>query len=153
MMNPGIILNNRILDVAFISMAIAQLYKFIVTAIRQKQIVWSRLWETGGMPSSHSSSVAALTTAIAICEGLSSIEFAISAVFSVIVMYDASGIRKAAGQHANIINQITEFFTATFNKDFKPQKLKELLGHDKVEVLIGAFLGIAVAFAMKDYLS
>lgn len=151
-MGSGIIFNNRILDVVFISMFIAQLYKLAESFFKKKKIIWSRLWETGGMPSSHSSSVVALTTAIAFTQGLNSGAFAISAVLAVIVMYDAAGIRKAAGEHAGAINQLTEFIIAAFDKRFKNEKLKELLGHSYTEVLAGAILGFLIAFLMKGYL-
>jgi len=82
-------------------------------------MIWSRLWETGGMPSSHSSSVVALATAVAITEGLNSVGFAISTVFAIIVMYDAAGIRKAAGEHASVINQLTEFFMTALIKSLR----------------------------------
>lgn len=151
-METGIIFNNKVLDVVLISMLSAQLYKLFETLFRKKKMIWSRLWETGGMPSSHSSSVVALATAVAITEGLNSVGFAISAVFAIIVMYDAAGIRKAAGEHASVINQLTEFFMTAFDKKFKNEKLKELLGHSYPEVFAGAVLGFVVALLMKGYL-
>jgi acid phosphatase family membrane protein YuiD len=151
-MNSGIIFGNKLLDVVFISMFVAQLYKLVSTYFIKKRIVWSRLWETGGMPSSHSSSVIALTTAIAITDGMRSIAFAISVVFSIVVMYDAAGIRKAAGEHAGVINQLTDFFSAAFDKKFHNEKLKELLGHSRTEVLAGAILGFVIAILFKGYL-
>ncbi|MDP4238478.1 MAG: divergent PAP2 family protein [Bacteroidota bacterium] len=151
-MGTGIIFNNRILDVVFISMVSAQLYKLIESLFRKRKIIWTRLWETGGMPSSHSSSVVALTTAIGITQGLNTGAFAVSTVLSVIVMYDAAGIRKAAGEHAGVINQLTEFIIAAFDKRFKNEKLKELLGHSYSEVLAGAILGFLIGFLLKGYL-
>jgi uncharacterized protein len=151
-MDSGIIFKNKILDVVFVSMVVAQLYKLVSTSILQKKMSWSRLWNTGGMPSSHSSSVVALATCIGFTEGLGSAMFAISVVFSIIVMYDASGIRKAAGEHAGILNQFTEFFNTVFEKKFKHENLKELLGHSRSEVLAGAVLGFLIAFFMKGYL-
>lgn len=151
-MDSGIIFGNKILDVVFISMFVAQFYKLISTFFIKKSVVWSRLWETGGMPSSHSSSVMALTTSIAITEGMSSVAFAISVVFSIVVMYDASGIRKAAGEHAGVINQLTDFFSTAFDKKFSNEKLKELLGHSRTEVFAGAVLGLLIALLMKNYL-
>lgn len=151
-MDTGITFGNKVLDVVLISMIAAQFYKLVSTLFIQKKFVWSRLWETGGMPSSHSSSVVALSTAIAFTEGMDSTTFAICAVFSVIVMYDAAGIRKAAGEHAGIINQLTDFFTTVFDKKFHNEKLKTLLGHSKSEVFAGAVLGFLVAFLLKGYL-
>jgi uncharacterized protein len=151
-MSSGIIFGNKILDVVFISMFAAQLYKFVSSSIIKKKMAWSRLWETGGMPSSHSSSVIALVTAVAITEGFKSIVFAISVVFSIVVMYDAAGIRKAAGEHAGIINQLTDFFSLKYDKRFHNEKLKELLGHSKLEVLVGAIVGLLIVLLMKGYL-
>jgi uncharacterized protein len=151
-MDAGIILKNKVLDIVFLSMIVAQLYKFISVSIIEKKLAWSRLWNTGGMPSSHTSSVVALTTSIAFTEGISSGMFAICVVFSIIVMYDAAGIRKAAGEHAGIINQFTEFLNTVFEKKFKHENLKELLGHSRSEVFAGAVLGFLIAFMMKGYL-
>jgi len=151
-MSSGIILGNKTLDVVLISMVGAQLYKFVSSSIIKKRFVWPRLWESGGMPSSHTSSVIALTTAVAITDGLKSIAFAICVVFSIVVMYDASGIRKEAGEHANVINQLTEFFSLKYDKKFHNEKLKELLGHSRSEVFAGAIAGFLIAFLMKGYL-
>ncbi len=151
-MESGIILNNKWLDVTLVSMIVAQVYKLFSSLIIEKRLNWKRFWETGGMPSSHTSSVVALTSSVAITEGLHSVIFAISTVFSIVVMYDASGVRKAAGQHAGVINELTDFFTMAFDKKFKNEKLKELLGHSRSEVFAGAILGIAVALLMRGYL-
>jgi acid phosphatase family membrane protein YuiD len=151
-MSSGVIFGSKILDVAAISMVVAQLYKFISTIFLQKKVVWSRLWETGGMPSSHSSSVVTLTTAVALTEGTRGVAFPICVVFAIIVMYDATGVRKEAGEHAGILNQLTEFFNASFEKKFKTEKLKELLGHSRTEVLAGIILGLIVPFIFKRYL-
>lgn len=151
-MSPGIIFENKIIDVVFVSMALAQIYKVFSSLYKQKAFIISRLWETGGMPSSHSSSVTALSAAIAITQGINTAAFAICVVFSIVVMYDASGIRKAAGEHAGILNELTDFFSSTFGQTFKTGRLKELLGHSFIEVAIGAILGIAVALLMKPYL-
>lgn len=151
-MDSGIIFGSKILDVVFISMFAAQFYKFVSASLLRRKFMWSRLWETGGMPSSHSSSVTALTTAVAISEGTSSIAFSICVVFAIIVMHDASGIRRAAGEQAEVINKLTEFFDSKFGKRFDNEKLKELLGHSRSEVFVGGFLGIAIAFIMRQYL-
>jgi len=151
-MGSGIIFGNKTLDVVFLSMLIAQLYKLVTSSIIKKKMDWSRLWETGGMPSSHSASVISLVTAIGITEGVQSIGFAISVVFSIVVMYDAAGIRKAAGEHAGIINQLTDFFSLKYDKKFHNEKLKELLGHSRLEVLIGAIVGFLVSILLRGYL-
>ncbi len=151
-MSSGIIFGNKVLDVVLIAMVSTQLYKFISSSIVKRKIIWSRLWETGGMPSSHSASVVSLTTAVAITEGVHSVAFAVSVVFSIVVMYDAAGIRKAAGEHAGIINQITGILSSKYHIKFNNEKLKELLGHSRLEVLMGAIGGFLLAFLMKRYL-
>jgi len=151
-MSSGIIFNNKILDVVLVAMVITQLYKFFSSSIIKRKIAWSRLWETGGMPSSHSASVISLTTAVAITEGLHSVAFAVSVVFSIVVMYDAAGIRKAAGEHAGIINQITEILSTKYHIIFNNEKLKELLGHSRLEVVMGAIVGFLIAFFLRGYL-
>lgn len=151
-MKEGIFLNNRILDVVFIAWFIAQFYKVVATIVYDKSFNIRRLWETGGMPSSHSSTVSALTTSIGIVYGLSSPIFAITIIFSSIVMYDAAGIRRAAGKQAGVINQMLEKFTAKIGEKIHDEKLKELLGHTPFEVLVGCILGIIIAFLFKSYL-
>jgi len=151
-MGQGIILGNKWLDVTLISMLAAQFYKLFSSLVIEKRLNWKRFWETGGMPSSHTSSVVALSASVAITEGLHSAVFAISVVFSIVVMYDAAGVRKAAGQHAGVINELTDFFTIAFDKKFKNEKLKELLGHSRSEVFAGAILGVVVALLMRGYL-
>ena len=146
------IFNNPTLVVALISWVLGQTIKLVIDYIYTHRWDGSLLFRAGGMPSSHSSSVVALTTAVAFTQGLNSGAFAISAVLAVIVMYDAAGIRKAAGEHAGVINQLTEFIIAAFDKRFKNEKLKELLGHSYSEVIVGAVLGFLIAFLMKRYL-
>lgn len=127
--------------------------KFIVT----REFTPSIAFSTGGMPSSHSAAVTSLTTAIGITEGLASPLFAISAVFSVITMYDASGIRRHAGRHAVVLNRLIGDLQMFFEhaKDWnrkeqyeKRQELKELLGHEPSEVFFGGVTGILVAIML-----
>ncbi len=151
-MDKGIILGNNILDVVFVAWFVAQFYKVITSIITEKKITLKRFWETGGMPSSHSSTVSALTTAIGISQGVSSVLFALSTVFAVIVMHDAAGIRRAAGKQASVLNRIGQSLSKIFDDRFNEIQLKELLGHNPVEVFVGALLGIAVAFVMRFHL-
>ena len=148
----GIILGNKILDVTFIAWFIAQFYKVLSTCIIQKKIDMKRLFETGGMPSSHSSTVSCLSTCIGIIYGKQSGYFAISVILAVIVMYDAIGIRRAAGKHAGVLNRMIDKLSNKIGEMFKDEKLKELLGHTQMEVLAGMILGIVVAFMFKNYL-
>lgn len=101
-----------------------------------------RFVQTGGMPSSHAASVAALSTSIGLTEGFRSTMFGVTLFFSLIVMYDAAGLRRAAGQHAAVLNRLID---EHFRDQTETQRLMELLGHTPLEVLIGALLGVATA--------
>ncbi len=151
-MSSGIILGNKILDVVVVAWFIAQFYKVIRSLVVEKRINLRRFWETGGMPSSHASTVSSLAAAVGISQGVGSVLFAISAVFALIVMHDASGIRRAAGKQAGVLNALGKSLSNLFEEKFHQEQLKELLGHTPVEVLAGAILGVAVAFLMKGYL-
>ncbi|GMT45747.1 MAG: membrane protein [bacterium] len=151
-MEAGIIFGNKILDVVFVAWFIAQFYKVFSSIIVEKKFNVKRLWETGGMPSSHSSTVSALATTIGISQGPASPLFAISVVFAIIVMHDAAGIRRAAGKQAGVLNSLRKSLSKLFDEKLGEVQLKELLGHSPLEVLAGAILGIAVAFIMKSYL-
>jgi len=151
-MASGFILGNKILDVVVVAWFIAQFYKVVRSLIVEKRLNIRRFWETGGMPSSHSSTVSALATAVGISQGVSSVLFAISVVFAIIVMHDASGIRRAAGKQAGVLNELRKSLSNIFEEKFHQEQLKELLGHTPVEVMAGAVLGIIIAFIMKGYL-
>ena len=115
-----------------------QAFKVVYELIKYKKLNIRRMWGSGGMPSSHSALVCSLTTIVALVDGMASTTFAISLVLSGVVMYDAAGVRRAAGKQARVLNQIIE------NKgDINVQeKLKELLGHTPLEVFVGAAVGI-----------
>ena len=134
---------NKVLIAALLGWVIAQILKFIWVLITEKKIDISRITGSGGMPSSHSAFVSSMTTAVGITEGFGSAEFAIAFVISFIVMYDASGVRKAAGDQAKVINDLQEMLHAEV-----PVYLKELLGHTRLEVIVGCLLGIAIALCM-----
>lgn len=133
-----------VLVTALISWFIAQLIKVIHTIIKNKKLDFRRFVGSGGMPSSHSSTVTSLATAVGIEEGFLGSEFAIATVMALVVMYDAAGVRRAAGQQAKILNKIVEEWEhADFAQTDK--RLKELLGHTPKEVFVGAILGIVIA--------
>jgi hypothetical protein len=102
-----------------------------------------RFVETGGMPSSHSASVAALSTAVGLQEGFGSALFGVTLYFSLIVMYDAAGLRRAAGKQAAVLNRLIESHFKSPQDD--TQRLMELLGHTPFEVLVGGLLGVLTA--------
>jgi acid phosphatase family membrane protein YuiD len=120
----------------------------VLFAVLERQINWRRLIDTGGLPSAHSAFVCGLATGVARTEGLQSSVFAVAAVFATVVMYDAVSLRREAGKHADVLN---ELLLLSFIQDaFKERKaLKELLGHTPLEVVAGAALGIATGFAIN----
>jgi uncharacterized protein len=138
------LLANRIAQATFISWAVAQLLKVLVELLWRHKLNLRLLTSAGGMPSSHSASVCALTAAIALREGTGSTLFVLSLVFAIIVMYDAAGVRRAASIQARILNQIIdELFQG---HPISETHLRELIGHTPIEVFAGAVLGIAGAW-------
>ena len=129
-----------------VAWSIAQAAKVILTSVRQRRLNLRVLAETGGMPSSHSAIVMGLTTAIGKYAGLTSAAFAIALIFSIVVMYDAAGLRRAAGRQAAVLNRLVE--DLVHMRGVEEQKLRELLGHTPVEVLVGAVLGVAVGLIL-----
>lgn len=141
------IFHNQILMTAIVSWALAQLIKIIIELIRTHRINWQLIFATGGMPSSHSSLVVALATATGLRQGFYSSLFAISTVLAFVVLYDAQGIRRQAGNQARIINRMLQNVE---NAGIKVDKnLKELLGHTPIQVMGGTILGIIVALVMN----
>lgn len=129
--------------VPFTTIVICQIIKFFVEAIITKKFNIYRLINgAGGMPSSHSSFVTSLTTIIGLNEGFDSVFFAISLIFSLVVMYDAMGVRYETGKQAEILNVLVKG-----NKTFKERTilLKEKVGHMPIEVFCGFILGIVIA--------
>lgn len=141
------IFSNKIINAAFVSWLLAQLIKFVIIFISTRKIDISRLYGSGGMPSSHASTVMTLLTCVIRIEGFESVNTAISALFAFIVMYDATGVRRAAGKQAEILNIIIENWSINNNK-LVGLKLKELIGHTPVQVFFGAALGILIGIVM-----
>lgn len=135
---------NSVLWTAVIGWAAAQALKVILTLIIYRKLDFTRLTGSGGMPSSHSAFVVALTMAVGFTNGFNSVSFAICAVMSFVIMYDAAGVRRSAGQQAAILNKLVETWGKE-DKSLTEKKLKELLGHTPVEVIAGAILGIIIA--------
>ena len=137
------ILSNQVLLVAVLSWAIAQSLKLVTTFTQEKKWDFTKLVSAGGMPSSHSAFVTALTIGIGQVEGYHTSLFATAAVLSFIVMYDAAGVRWESGQQAAAINRIIHMLQ---DPDIKLERqLKEILGHTPLQVIAGAVLGIIVA--------
>lgn len=135
------LLNNYVLIVAVISWFTAQVLKTITNLIITKEFKLERMFGAGGMPSAHSASVCSLATAVARKVGVSSVEFGIVFLVAIIVMYDATGVRRAAGKNAKAINTIMRKDNEMKDKEI----LKESLGHTPLEVVAGALLGILIA--------
>ncbi|ONI38820.1 hypothetical protein AN639_06975 [Candidatus Epulonipiscium fishelsonii] len=141
----GELIRNRILGAAILSWFIAQLIKLIIAWYNTGEMDFSKLTSAGGMPSSHSSFTMALAVGVGQVYGYDSALFAISAVFSFVVMYDATNVRLEAGKQAQVLNRLVENIQFNNNFIFKFDiKLKELLGHTPLQVLAGAILGIIV---------
>ena len=133
------ILHNTPLLAALAAWTIAQGTKILLTLLLERQLDLTRIVGTGGMPSSHSALTMALSFGIGKYWGFDSPYFAIALIFSFVVMYDAAGIRRAAGKQAEIINMLI-----LHHQMPDMEKLKELLGHTPLEVAVGAILGIGI---------
>lgn len=135
-------LNNKFIWVPVSIWFLIQIWKFIFDLIKNRKVNLKRLLGAGGMPSSHSAVVSSLATLIGKSEGLDSPIFALSCIFALVVMYDATGVRRAAGKQARILNQIINSKEVKVNV---PEKLVELLGHTPFEVFVGFIIGIGYA--------
>lgn len=130
---------NGVLWTSIFSCFLAQFFKIFTG---DKKIDISRILVSGGMPSSHSSFVSCMSTMIGFRYGFDSELFAMAATFSLIIMYDASGVRQAVGKQAIILNQLIDEWQS--RKIFPQEKLKELMGHTPKQVFFGAILGIII---------
>ncbi len=130
-----------------LAVLIAQLLKLLIFYFKTGKIDFEYLSTTGGMPSSHSAGVCALTISVGLIEGFNSVMFAVSGGYALVVMHDAAGIRKNTGKIAKQLNQIIRDFYKSDLKT-KSSQLKELLGHTPNEVIVGALLGALLAFML-----
>lgn len=128
---------------------IAQIIKTLIFAAQNGFLDTRMLVTTGGMPSSHSASVVAMATTVGQLQGFDSVVFALAATFSVVVMYDSAGVRRAAGKQAAILNRIISELVSD-NHKVKEGRLKELLGHSPKEVFAGAVLGVLISIALRS---
>lgn len=137
---------NRVLWISMLAWFIAQSLKVVHTLVVDKRFNVLRFVGSGGMPSSHSAFVMAMTTAIGQIHGFHSTFFALSLGFSLVVMYDAAGVRFAVGNQAIILNQMIEdYHLRRKDKKLTEHRLKELVGHTRYEVLVGALLGVVIS--------
>ena len=140
------LLSNFTFVAVVISWFLAQFIKVIIYRFQEGKLNLWHFFEAGGMPSAHSASVTALTLGVALTIGWSTPLFTACLVFALIVMYDATGVRRAAGKQAEILNKIVDDIYSTGK--VKVEKLKEILGHDPIEVLAGASLATLVTLIL-----
>ncbi len=139
------VFQNTIFVSAALGWLIAQVLKTLIYLIINKRFVAERMVGGGGMPSSHSATVCALATAAGMKYGGGSFEFAISAMFAIVVMYDAMGVRRETGIQAKVLNEMMDLLTNMGKEMSAEDRLKELVGHTPLQVLMGALLGILIA--------
>ena len=135
---------------ALLGWLVAQTAKMINCLVESKRLDFSYMMSTGGMPSAHSAMASALATSLGLCEGFNSSIFALGAAFAIVVMFDAQSVRKAAGEQAKLLNQIVD--ELLHEHHLSETKLKELLGHTRLEVFMGFLTGVATAFASFGYI-
>ncbi len=137
------IYRNKIFMTTLAAWAIAQTVKVSIGAVRQRRFDFRWFVGTGGMPSSHAAGASCLATAIGLAYGFDTVYFALSASFALVVMFDAQGVRRATGKQAQVLNKITEdiYWQGKVNEN----RLRELIGHTPVEVIVGFLLGSLIA--------
>lgn len=141
---------NIILATALTAWFCAQVLKTLTSYWKHGALNFERLVGAGGMPSSHTALVMSLAWAVGLHDGFESSLFAVTIVLASIVMYDAAGVRRAAGRQAKVINKLVRQLRAEHT--VRDIRLKELLGHTPLEVLAGAILGITIAHGFKNLL-
>lgn len=144
-----LLLANRVLWTGIAAWLIAQVIKTVIYAVINKEIRLERLFGDGGMPSAHSATVTAMAASTAVIYGLDSFNFAIAAMFAIIVMHDARGVRMETGKQSKILNLIMDM---SKNDGQWPiwteERLKEFVGHTPLQVAAGFVLGLVVGIAM-----
>ena len=141
---------NRAIQIALAAISLAQFLKIPIKFIRTGKWDWGLLFETGGMPSSHSAGVSSLATFVALKKGIPTVDFALSTIFGLIVMYDAQGVRRQTGELTIALNELSEEVERLEHKpdlhyhDKVEKRIKEKLGHQPEEVVAGALFGIAI---------
>lgn len=134
---------NKVFIVTIFVWILAQGLKVVFGFFQEKRFNFKWFVGTGGMPSSHAAGVTALAVCCGLHIGFDSVAFAVSAVFAMVTMFDAQGVRRATGQQAQILNKVMD--DIYWRGKVEPQKLKELIGHTPVQVLSGFFLGVAAS--------
>lgn len=150
-LDGGDLFKNPVFLSAIISLLTAQFIKMLINIFKYRSrslrdVLLTFLWKTGGMPSSHSALVAALTTSVAFIDGPASDIFVITVFFSLIVIRDAMGVRRSAGIQARTLNILGKELSSRFGISFRP--VKEVQGHSPLQVAVGGLLGFFIAFAI-----
>ena len=146
------LISNPFLITSTTAWLVAQVIKVIINAIINKKLDWERLVGDGGMPSGHSATVSSLAMLSGLMCGLNSFEFGISAILAIIVCHDAMGVRREAGKHAVILNEMAKAFEELANQDLPDVALKEFVGHTPIQVCAGIIIGILSACTMYFFL-
>ena len=153
------IITNYLLVIAVIACAAAQIIKVIIDIITKKKIGWDSIWATGGMPSSHSALVCALTVGTIKIYGFANPIFAITLMFSLVILRDALGVRRQVGEHAKALNMLfLEFIEIIEKQETNKEKadkfgkiFSEMMGHTPLQVLMGSILGIVVGIVVPVF--
>ncbi len=140
--------HNISLVVAVVSWLVAQFIKLATFAVSERKFDYGFLFRLGGMPSSHTASAAACAASVGLRSGFGSPVFAVAFGMLALIMIDAQSVRRAAGIQARLLNQMAEEFYR--HHKFSPDKLVEFLGHTRLEVLVGAVLGVAIAVLFHE---
>ena len=138
-------IKNKIFMTTLSAWVVAQTIKVMLGVIRERRFDFRWFVGTGGMPSSHAAGASCLATSVGVVHGFDSVYFALGASFALVVMFDAQGVRRATGRQARILNKITEdiYWQGKINE----HRLRELVGHTPIEVIVGFLLGVAIAVA------
>lgn len=134
------LMGNRTLWVPVLLAVGVQVWKFLYTLIFERRFEPRQMWSVGGMPSSHTALVASLAMSVGMNTGFGSASFAVAVGLAIVVMFDAAGIRQAAGKQAEKINQIVEELFS--GHPLNEEQLRELLGHTPLQVMVGAVVGV-----------
>ena len=135
---------NEIFLTTLLTWILAQTIKTLFCILQGQRFNFKWILGTGGMPSAHAAGVSALATSVGMYQGFDSALFSVTLIFSLVTMFDAQGVRRAAGRQAGILNRIID--DIYLNKGIRDERLKELLGHTPIRVIVGGTLGILMAF-------
>ncbi len=137
---------NKVVCATFFGWFTAQTIKVLIGGVAERRFNFKWFVGTGGMPSSHASGVTALATSVGLYEGVGTALFAVTLMFTVVVIFDAQGVRRATGQQAEILNKIMD--DIYWGKRIQEDRLKELVGHTPIQVIAGIVVGLVVSFAL-----